>query len=92
MQAERRKGRVAAADTDHEELTRGLGAGEAAISEARAATIEARKYKFRKRMLTVMVLATVGCAVAALPARARGAGVGALGEQPAGALGVVHAG
>jgi len=35
-------------------------------SEARAATIDARKYKFRKRMLTVLTLLTVAAGVAAV--------------------------
>jgi hypothetical protein len=35
-------------------------------SEARAATIDARKYKFRKRMLTVLTLAAVAAGVAAV--------------------------
>jgi uncharacterized membrane protein len=35
-------------------------------SEARAATIEARKYKFRKRMLTVLTLATIVAAAAGI--------------------------
>jgi len=34
-------------------------------SEARAATIEARKYKFRKRMLTAMTVATIVAGIAA---------------------------
>ena len=35
-------------------------------SEARAATIDARKYKFRKRMLTVLTLATIVAAAAGI--------------------------
>jgi hypothetical protein len=35
-------------------------------SEARAASIDARKYKFRKRMLTVLTLATIVAAAAAI--------------------------
>jgi uncharacterized membrane protein len=60
-------GLEAPSDTELQ-IAESISAARRRRSEARAATIDARKYKFRKRMLTMLVLATVvsGAAAATL--------------------------
>jgi hypothetical protein len=57
-------GLEAPSETDLQ-LADSLSAARRRRYESRTANIGARKYKFRKRMLTVLVLATIGSAVAA---------------------------
>jgi len=57
-------GLEAPSDTDLQ-MAESLSAARRRRHESRTATIDARKYKFRKRMLTVLALATIACAVAA---------------------------
>jgi hypothetical protein len=47
------------------QIAESISAARRRRSEARAATIDARKYKFRKRMLTVMTVATIVAGIAA---------------------------
>jgi hypothetical protein len=58
-------GLEAPSDTDLQ-IADSISAARRRRSEARAATIDARKYKFRRRMLTVTTVATIIAAVAAL--------------------------
>ncbi len=58
-------GLEAPSDTDLQ-MADSLGAARRRRYESRSATVDARKYKFRKRMLTVLTLATIAAAVAAL--------------------------
>jgi uncharacterized membrane protein len=57
-------GLEAPSDTDLQ-MADSLSAARRRRYESRSATVEARKFKFRKRMLTVLTLATIGSAVAA---------------------------
>jgi hypothetical protein len=57
-------GLEAPSDTDLQ-IAESIAAARRRRSEDRAATIDARKYKFRKRMLFVLALATIASAVAA---------------------------
>jgi hypothetical protein len=57
-------GLEAPSDTDLQ-MADSLSAARRRRYESRSATIDARKYKFRKRMLTVLTLATIASAVAA---------------------------
>jgi hypothetical protein len=57
-------GLEAPSDTDLQ-LAESLSAARRKRYESRSTTIDARKYKFRKRMLTVLALAVVGSAAAA---------------------------
>jgi hypothetical protein len=58
-------GLEAPSDTDLQ-IADSISAARRRRSEARAATIDARKYKFRRRMLTVTTVATIVAAVAGL--------------------------
>jgi uncharacterized membrane protein len=58
-------GLEAPSDTDLQ-MADSLSAARQRRYESRTATIDARKYKFRRRMLTVMTLVTIAAAVAAL--------------------------
>jgi hypothetical protein len=57
-------GLEAPSETDLQ-IAESISAARRRRSEARAVTIDARKYKFRKRMLTVMTVATIVAGVAA---------------------------
>jgi hypothetical protein len=57
-------GLEAPSDTDLQ-MADSLSAARRRRYESRSATVEARKFKFRKRMLTVLTLATIASAVAA---------------------------
>ena len=57
-------GLEAPSDTDLQ-MAESLSAARRRRYESKSATVYARKYKFRKRMLTVLTLATIACAVAA---------------------------
>jgi hypothetical protein len=58
-------GLEAPSDTDLQ-IADSISAARRRRSEARAATIDARKYKFRKRMLTVMTVMTIIAGIAAV--------------------------
>jgi hypothetical protein len=57
-------GLEAPSDTDLQ-MAESLSAARRRRYESKSATVDARKYKFRKRMLTVLTLATIASAVAA---------------------------
>ena len=58
-------GLEAPSETDLQ-IAESISAARRRRSEARAATIDARKYKFRKRMLTVMTMLTIVAGIAAV--------------------------